>query len=460
MMNEILNNIKNFYNTNQTKQTDFRINQLKKLKNAIKKFEPEIVQALRDDLRKPDFEIYTTELYTILHETDFAIKHLKHWAKPERAGLPIHLRPAKGRVVKEPYGIVLIIVPFNYPFQLTFVPLVGAIAAGNCCVIRPSARTPNCANIIYKIINETFSSDYINCILPKEISSEDLLKEKYDYIFFTGSTNTGKIIAETAAKTLTPYTLELGGKSPVIVDKTANISFTAKKIAWGKFLNCGQTCIAPDYILVNSEIKEELISEIILSIKEFYGVIPQESKDYGRIIDDRAFAKLQELINKENQKIIYGGSTDECGLFIEPTILDIRTYDTPAMEEEIFGPILPILSYEDINEVIIRLKEKPKPLGLYLFTQDKALEKRIIKELSFGGGAVNDIINHAVSPAMPFGGIGHSGTGQYHGKYSFDTFSHLKSILIRRNTIELLSLYPPYKFEILQKLREQLKLKN
>lgn len=454
MIEEILKNIKEFYYTNQTKDLDFRIEQLKKLKSSFKKYEPEIVQALKDDLRKPEFEIYTTEFGPVIKEIDFAIRHLKKWARPEKAGIPVFLKPAKGCVVKEPYGTALIIVPFNYPMQLAFIPLVGAIAAGNCAVVKASRRTPECAKVICKIIADAFNPDYVKCLLPTETDSNELINSKFDYIFFTGSTETGKEVAQAAAKHLIPYTLELGGKSPVIVDKTANIELAAKKITWGKFLNCGQTCIAPDFVLAHTDIKDKLVHEIIKSIKAFFGVIPQESKDYGRIVDERAFFKLKELISKENENIIFGGQSDECGLYIEPTLLNINSFSSPAMEEEIFGPILPIMTYSDIDEVIKVLREKPKPLALYVFTKDKDLGKKIIKSIPFGGGAVNDIMNHTVSSSMPFGGIGASGIGQYHGKYSFDTFTHLKSILIRNSEQELKFMYPPYDFETTKKIRK------
>lgn len=454
MIEEILKNIKEFYYTNQTKDLDFRIEQLKKLRDSFKKYEPEIVQALKDDLRKPEFEIYTTEFGFVLQEIDFAIRHLKKWARPEKAGLPIFLKPAKGCIMKEPYGVALIIVPFNYPMQLAFAPLIGAIAAGNCAVVKASKRTPASAKVICKIIADAFNPNYIKCLLPTEISSDELVNSEFDYIFFTGSTETGRQVAQTAAKKLIPYTLELGGKSPVIVDKTANIELAAKKITWAKFLNCGQTCIAPDYVIAHYDVKDKLVHEIIKSIKAFFGVIPQESKDYGRIIDEKSFFKLRDLITKENDNIIFGGQSDECGLYIEPTILDIKSFSSPIMEDEIFGPILPILAYSDIDEVIKVLREKPKPLGLYVFTKDNDFEKKIIKNLSFGGGAVNDVMTQNIAPTMPFGGVGSSGVGQYHGKYSFDTFTHLKSVLIKHSEMELNIMYPPYNFETTKKVRK------
>ena len=454
MIDDIAANLKEFFNTNRTKDVNFRIKQLKNLRDSIRHYEPEIVQALRDDLRKSDFEIYTTEIGFVLKELDYTIKHLKKWAKTERVSTPVYLKPSNAYIVKEPYGVALIIVPFNYPFQLAFVPLIGAVAAGNCAVVKPSKRTPRCAEVICRIIAQTFSDNYVKCILPTEMASSELLSGDFDYMFFTGSTQTGKLVAEAAAKKLIPYTLELGGKSPVIVDKNANLEQAARKIAWGKFLNSGQTCIAPDFVLVHEDVKQELVNNLISSIKAFYGVFAQESKDYGRIIDTDAFRRLQELIGKEAENIIYGGDTDECGLYIEPTLLNVDSYEAPSMQEEIFGPVLPIMTYINVDSVIDTLRNKPKPLALYVFSKDKEFYWKIIKSLSFGGGAVNDTIQHTTNVEMPFGGIGYSGVGRYHGKYTFDAFTHLKSILVRNPEIDMNIMYPPYSFETVKRVRK------
>lgn len=454
MIDDIAANLKEFFNTNRTKDVNFRIKQLKNLRDSIKHYEPEIVQALRDDLRKSDFEIYTTEIGFVLKELDYTIKHLKKWAKTERVSTPVYLKLSNAYIVKEPYGVALIIVPFNYPFQLAFVPLIGAVAAGNCAVVKPSKRTPRCAEVICRIIAQTFSDNYVKCILPTEMASSELLSGDFDYMFFTGSTQTGKLVAEAAAKKLIPYTLELGGKSPVIVDKNANLEQAARKIAWGKFLNSGQTCIAPDFVLVHEDVKQELVNNLISSIKAFYGVFAQESKDYGRIIDTDAFRRLQELIGKEAENIIYGGDTDECGLYIEPTLLNVDSYEAPSMQEEIFGPVLPIMTYINVDSVIDTLRNKPKPLALYVFSKDKEFYWKIIKSLSFGGGAVNDTIQHTTNVEMPFGGIGYSGVGRYHGKYTFDAFTHLKSILVRNPEIDMNIMYPPYSFETVKRVRK------
>lgn len=453
MIEDIAVNLKEFFNTNRTKDINFRIKQLKNLRDTIRHYEPEIVKALREDLNKSDFEVYTTEIGFILKELDYTIKHLKKWAKTERVSSPVYLKPSNGYIVKEPYGVILIIVPFNYPFQLTFVPLIGAIAAGNCAVVKPSKRTPKSAEVICRIIAQTFSDNYVKCILPSEFTTSEILSVTFDYIFFTGSSNTGKLVAETAAKNLIPYTLELGGKSPVIVDKNVNIEQAARKIAWGKFLNAGQTCIAPDYVLVHEDIKQDLIDNLITSIRSFYGVFAQESKDYGRLIDTDAFLRVQEIIRKEAHNILYGGETNECGLYIEPTLLNLESYDAPCMQEEIFGPVLPIMSYSDIDSVVSYLRDKPIPLAMYIFSKDKDFYWKLIKILSFGGGAVNDTIQHSSILEMPFGGQGYSGCGKYHGKYSFDTFTHLKSILVRNPEFDMNIMYPPYSFETVKKVK-------
>lgn len=451
-MNDILNNLTEYFNSGVTRDVNFRIEALKKLKKAFEKYEPQIIQALRDDLRKPDLEIYTMEFGYVIEEIKFAIRHLKKWASPKRVPIPMYLQPAKGYIVKEPYGNVLIIGAFNYPFQLVFVPLVGAIAAGNCALVKPSKSAVESAKVIHKIIEETFDKNYIRCIMPDDHSSSELVSAKFDYIFFTGSSKKGALVAEAAGKNLVPYTLELGGKSPAIVDKTANLEFAAKKIAWGKFVNAGQTCIAPDFVYVDAEVRAGFVEELKKAVKGFFGPLPQESKDYGRIVNEEAFHRLAALINHE--QVIIGGNSDECGLYIEPTVVNADSFDDKTMQDEIFGPILPVLTYYNIEEVIINLRKRPKPLALYVFSEDKKLEWRIIKEVSFGGGAVNEVLAHTVSPYMPFGGVGMSGIGQYHGKYSFDTFTHQKSILIRNYDKVSGKMYPPYDFEEVKKLRK------
>lgn len=443
-INEILNGIKDFYNTNRTKDIDFRIEQLKVLKNAIIKNEQFFVKSLYEDLHKSPFEVYTTEIGAVIQEIDYIIKNLKKWARVEKVGTPLFLWPATSMILKEPYGAVLIITPFNYPLQLALIPLAGAIAAGNCAVISTSPKAPQTAKIIHKMIEEIYNPNFIKSILPDEISPQEVLRGDFDYIFFTGSPKTGIEIAKSAAERLIPYTLELGGKSPVIVDKTADLNLAAKRIVWGKFLNSGQTCIAPDYVIAHYEIKKPLIDTIIKTIRKFYGVIAQESLDYGRVVDSDAFFRLKCIIEQEASKIVYGGNTDECGLYIEPTIIDEDYFDSPAMKSEIFGPILPVLSWSDTQDLLNNIRTKHKPLALYVFSKNKEFEKNIIKSISFGGGAVNDTISHVINPKLPFGGVGYSGVGMYHGKYSFDTFTHLKSILKRKNNHFADKMFPPY----------------
>lgn len=427
---DTIDKIRAYFYTNQTRNPDFRIEQLKMLKETVIKYKSEIQKALYYDLHKSPAETMLTEIGIVLNEIDFAVKNLKEWAKTEEVETVPYLKPAKSLIVKEPFGIALIIVPFNYPLQLALTPLVGAIAAGNCAVIRTSHRTPETSKVLNQIISETFTSDYIKMFLPEEISSKDIMQGDFDYIFFTGSTQAGRQIAKTAGERLIPYTLELGGKSPVIIDDTADLKVSARRIVKGKFMNAGQTCIAPDYLFVHASIREKLILEMINAIQEFYGTYTQESTDYGRIIDIEAFNRLSKLIKSSKDKIIYGGHSDECTLYIEPTLIVEDSVNSDIMQEEIFGPLLPVLEWTDINRVKEYIRQKPKPLALYVFSEDKEFRKDIFKSLSFGGGAVNDTINHTAGENLPFGGVGASGVGRYHGKYSFYTFSHLKSVLI------------------------------
>lgn len=453
-MNEILNNFTEFFNTNKTKDIEFRIHQLKKLRKSIEKNEPGIVQALRDDLRKPDFETYLMEFGAIIEEINFAIRNIAKWSKPQRVPIPMYLQPAAGYILKEPYGNVLIIGAFNYPFDLVFTPLVGAIAAGNCALVKPSDNAPHSAKVIYDIIKETFDENYVKCIMPDEFSSKDLISAKFDYIFFTGSSEKGALVAEAAGKNLVPYTLELGGKSSAIVEKTADIKYAAKKIVWGKFVNAGQTCIAPDFVYVQADIREEFISYVKTSIKEFFGPLPQESRDYGRIVNKETFDRLKNLINYD--KVIVGGETDECGLYIAPTVVDADSFDDNIMQKEIFGPILPVLTFYNIDEVIYNLKRQPKALAMYVFSSDNRIEWRFLKELSCGGVSVNDMMAQSISLYMPFGGVGNSGVGRYHGKYTFDTFTHEKSVFKRNIIMNSNKMFPPYEYEELKKLRKNI----
>ncbi|TGY44476.1 aldehyde dehydrogenase [Clostridium sartagoforme] len=450
-MNNILetfNKQKDFFNANTTKDLDFRINALKKLKNIIKSSENDILDALNKDLRKSDFEGFTTEIGLVYEEINLHIKKLKKWSKKEKVKSSIAYFPARSYIYKEPYGVTLIIGPFNYPFQLVISPLIGAISAGNCAIIKPSENSPNTAKILEDLINKNFKEDYIKVVDPlggKETVSY-LLDLKFDYIFFTGSVKVGKIIMEKAAKNLTPVTLELGGKSPCIIDETANIELSAKRIIWGKLINSGQTCVAPDYILVEKSIKNSLIESLKKEIQAQFSTDIENNSDYPRIVNIEALNRLKGYLKDGN--VSFGGRYNDDDLYFEPTILTDIKEDSKIMEDEIFGPILPIIEYSSIEEAINFVKSKEKPLALYYFSEDKLRIKTILNSLSFGGGCINDTIIHVASSYLPFGGVNSSGLGAYHGKASFDTFSHKKSIIKRGTFIEFPIRFAPYKNKI------------
>ncbi|MCM0649561.1 aldehyde dehydrogenase [Clostridium swellfunianum] len=445
---EMLKEHKSYFHTGITKDINFRIRQLKKLKISIQKFEKEILDALYKDLRKSEFEAYSTEIGFVLDSISYMIKNLKKWSKPVRVKTPIHQCPSKTYVMYEPYGTVLIIGPFNYPFQLVIEPLIGAMASGNCAVLKPSESTPTISALIRRLIEETFDKNYIRVVEGEKETTSALINSPFDYIFFTGSVPVGRIVMEAAAKNLVPVTLELGGKSPTIVDKTANLDIAAKRIMWGKLINTGQTCIAPDYLLVHKDIKDLFLSKLKMTIVDFYGAVASDSKDYGRIVNSRQFDRLASIIDKDKPKIVYGGSCNRKDLYIEPTLINNATWEDASMKDEIFGPILPILEYNDLQEAINIINERPKPLALYLFTEDSAVEHKVLNSVSFGGGCVNDTISHVASPYMPFGGVGNSGIGGYHGEESFKTFSHRKSILKKSTAFDMNIIYPPYKNKV------------
>lgn len=432
-----------FLRSGITLDVNFRIRQLKRLKEAIKAHDVLIYDALKKDLNKPVFESYVTELGSVYSEIDYMIKHVKDWAKPKRVPTSLAHFYSKSHIYQEPYGRVLIIAPWNFPIQLSFVPLVGAITAGNCVVLKPSELAPYTARVIQQIIESVFAREYVAVEQGDGKVSQQLLKEGVDYCFFTGSTQVGKAIMETASQTLTPVTLELGGKSPVIVAKDTNIKHAAQRIVWGKFTNAGQTCIAPDYLLVDEVIRDDLISAIIEVIEEYYTKKPLENSDYSKMINKRHFKRVKKLM--KNQSVIYGGGSNKEMLTIEPTLVLEPELDTELMQEEIFGPILPILTYREVSQAVEFIRSKDKPLALYLFTQDKALKEYIIKNLSFGGATINDTLIHQSNYNLPFGGVGASGMGQYHGKYSLETFSHPKSVIEKTDLFDIKLRYPPYK---------------
>jgi aldehyde dehydrogenase (NAD+) len=448
---EIIAQQRQFFQTGKTKDVAFRISQLKILKQLVIENKPAIIQALKADLHKPEFETYATEI-GVTKEIDYALKHINSWTKPKKAAVPLEFFPYSAKIYPEPLGVVLIISPWNYPFQLIISPLVGAIASGSCTIIKPSELAPHTSNLIKELIDKYFSPEYIK-VIPGEIeTSQQLLAEKFDHIFFTGGTAIGKIVMEAAAKHLTPVTLELGGKSPCIIDTDINLEHTAKRIIWGKFINAGQTCIAPDYLLVDKKIKSDLINALQKCLKEFYGENPANSPDYARIIHQKHFDRLTNLL--KCGEVIIGGETKPEELYIAPTLLENVSLEDPVMEEEIFGPILPIIEYTDINEAITLINSRPKPLALYLFSQNKNLQKRILQETSSGGVCINDTVIQVGVSSLPFGGVGDSGMGSYHGKAGFDTFSHYKSVLQNSFRLDINWRYAPYqgKLPLLRKI--------
>lgn len=437
-----------FFYSGQTNNLEFRKKQLKNLRNAIKKYEKEILDALYLDLGKSEFEAYSNEVGFVLDSIQLMLKSIDEWAKPVEVKTPLHFQPAKSFIVREPYGVVLIIGPYNYPFQLVMEPLIGAIIGGNTAIVKPSEASVHTAQIIKKIIEETFEPCYVRAVEGEKEEVNALIHAPFDYIFFTGSVSVGKIVMRAAAERLTPITLELGGKSPVIVDESANLDVAAKRIAWGKFNNVGQTCVAPDYVLVHSSVYEKFIKKLKKTIVRFYGKDPQTSKDYGRIINERHFDRLARLLQAEKENITFGGKTDRKDLYIEPTIIENVGWNHPIMEDEIFGPLLPVMKYEDLKMAISQIRKLPKPLAAYLFSENEKHIKMFLQELPFGGGCINDTIIHVANPHLPFGGVGPSGINSYHGKASFETFTHAKSIMKRSSKFANNLLYPPYKQKV------------
>ena len=422
---------------------NFRKETLIKLLNAVITHENEIIQALYDDFIKPAFEAVITETSYVISELKDTIKNLKSWSKPKRVFPSILNFPSKDYIYKEPYGKVLIIAPWNYPFQLALCPLISAVAAGNQVVVKPSELTPKTSEIIAEIIAKVFDKNHVEVIEGGVEVSQKLLSERWDYIFFTGSVAVGKIVAKAAAENLTPVTLELGGKNPCIIDETANLKLTAKRIVWGKFMNAGQTCIAPDYILIQKDMKSHFIGYLKDEITKAYGENPSESPDYARIVNAKNWQRLVNMI--ESEKVIFGGQNDIKNCFIAPTLIEETSLKSDLMKEEIFGPILPILTYENETDIDTAISRYEKPLALYIFTENRVFSKQMIQKYSFGGGCVNDTMVHFSNKRLPFGGVGHSGIGAYHGSLSFDTFSHKKSILKKSNFLDLPMRYAPYK---------------
>ena len=449
---EILNKQRKYFAEGECKDVEFRITQLSRLYKWICDNENLIMDGLKKDLHKSAFESYATEIGIVKEEIRYILKHLRKWAKPKRVPTPITQFPSRSFIYPEPYGVVLIMSPWNYPFQLTIAPLAGAICAGNCAIVKPSAYSPNTSAVMARMIRELFPEKYIAVIEGGRKENEALLNEKFDYIFFTGSVNVGRYVMEKAAKHLTPVSLELGGKSPCIVDETADIKLAARRIVWGKFLNCGQTCVAPDYILVQKSVKEKLVKQIEKTIKKMYGKDPCANPEYPRMINEKHFERVLGLV--KDAHVVCGGGSRSDSLQIEPTVLDGVTWDSPVMQEEIFGPVLPVLTFYDLKEAIALINARPRPLALYIFTKDRKNENYVLKNTSYGGGCINDTVVHLATSYMPFGGVGNSGMGGYHGKASFDTFTHRKSIMKKSLILDIPIRYAPFKnkLNILKKL--------
>ncbi|WP_332649629.1 aldehyde dehydrogenase [Lysinibacillus sp. 54212] len=437
-----------FYFSSATKDANFRKQQLLKLKAAIKKYESKVIEALKLDLNKSEFEAYATEVGIVLDSISYMVANIDKWMEPEVVKTPIQFQPGKSFIVREPYGVVLIIGPFNYPFQLVMEPLIGAIIGGNTAIVKPSEASVNTAEIIKTILEETFEPHYVRVVQGEKEEVTALIHAPFDYIFFTGSVAVGKIVAKAAAERLTPHTLELGGKSPAIVDHTANLEVAAKRIAWGKFSNAGQTCVAPDYVLVHKSVYKDFVDLLKKTIISFYGKDIHKSVDFGRIINERQFDRLQSIIKIESANITFGGSTVKEDLFIEPTIIENVNWLSPVMEDELFGPILPVMAYNELPMIIHRIRQLPKPLAAYLFSENENAMKYFLDELPFGGGCINDVVTHVGNAHLPFGGVGPSGVNAYHGKASFENFTHPKSILKRSSKLANNLLFPPYKQKV------------
>ncbi len=449
---QLIQQQKSYFLTGETKTIAFRRKQLKKLRDAVLRNEELIYEALYKDLHKSKFEAYATEIGFVLEELTYHIKHVKKWAKPKRVRTPLTSFPASSYQTCDPKGNVLIMAPWNYPFQLTLVPLIGAVSAGNTAVIKPSEISIHTAQVIEKIISETFDEKYLQVIIGGAKEAQELLQQDFDHIFFTGSGRIGRIVLESAASRLIPVTLELGGKSPCIVDEDVHVKLTARRIIWGKLINAGQTCIAPNCLIVHEKIKDKLLPELVNAIKKFYGENIQTNKEYPRIINR---ANMERLIGMmEGSKVYWGGRYDVEELFFEPTIIDEACLNLPVMQSEIFGPILPVLTYENMEELIRKLRECPNPLALYYFSNNKENIRKILNVIPAGGVTINDTLMHFANNSLPFGGTGNSGMGKYHGKHSFDVFSNEKPVVYRGTWLDIPIRYAPFrnKIKIIKKL--------
>ena len=442
-INSLVNRQRKYFQTGATLPVSTRVSALRRLYDAISKHEKEINEALRKDLGKSGFESYMCETGMVLEELSYMLKHTPRFAREKRVRTPLSQFHSRSCQKPSPYGVTLIMSPWNYPFMLTLSPLADALAAGNTAVVKPSAYSPHTSDVILRILSQCFEPKYVAVVTGGRAENTCLLREHFDYIFFTGSQTVGKEVMRNAAEHLTPVTLELGGKSPCIVDQTANIKLAARRIVFGKYLNCGQTCVAPDYIYCHRSVKDKLVSEVKKQIQKQYGKQPLSNPDYGKIINEKHFDRILGLIDKK--KVVHGGSSDRKALRIEPTVLDNVTFSDAVMQEEIFGPVMPILVFDSLDEVIRNVNAMPHPLALYLFTSDNAAAKKVTSRCGFGGGCINDTIIHLATTEMGFGGFGESGMGAYHGKFGFDTFSHYKSIVDKKTWIDLPMRYQPYR---------------
>lgn len=449
-IDEILESQRRYFRSGATLSVSFRIEMLKRLRNAVEKYENEIGEALRKDLGKSDYEGFMCETGLVKSEISYMIRHTRRFASKHRVYTPLAQFASSSYKKPCPYGNVLIMSPWNYPFLLTIDPLADAIAAGNTAVVKPSAYSPATSAVIAKMLSERFPPEYVAVVTGGRKENAALLDKKFDFVFFTGSQNVGKEVLRHTAETLTPVVLELGGKSPCIVDSTAKLKLAAKRIVFGKYLNCGQTCVAPDYILCHQSVREKLTEEICAQIKKQYGEDPLTNPDYGKIINEKHFDRICGLLDKD--KIVLGGRCSRETLQLEPTVMDHVTWDDAVMQEEIFGPIMPILTFDSFDEIYSMLTEKPKPLALYLFSEDKQRIKEVTERCSYGGGCINDTIIHLATSEMGFGGVGESGMGSYHGKDGFETFSHIKSIVDKKTWMDLPMRYQPYKKGLYGKL--------
>ena len=439
----IVDGQRNFFLTCNTLDVEFRIQSLQKLKASILKYESEIHAAIQKDLGKSEFESYMCETGLTLSEITYMLKHIRSFAKEKRVHTPLAQFHSRSYRKPSPHGVVLIMSPWNYPFLLTIEPLVDAIAAGNTAVIKPSAYSPHTSAVIYRMISECFAPEYVSVITGGRAENTCLLGEKFDYIFFTGSQSVGKEVMRKAAEHLTPVTLELGGKSPCIVEKSANLKLAARRIVFGKYLNCGQTCVAPDYIYCDASVKDALLKEISRQIRKQFGKDPLHNKNYGKIINEKHFQRICSLIDPS--KVVVGGENSPERLQIAPTVMDQVTFQDAVMGQEIFGPVLPVLTYRTLDEAVSQIQSMPHPLALYLFTSDQTIARKITSQCRFGGGCINDTIIHLATSEMGFGGFGESGMGAYHGKDGFDTFSHYKSIVGKKTWLDLPMRYQPYR---------------